>query len=91
MNIIKMRQDQREGKLIQIEASINKALFAEQDITYEKTLMAITANLSLSKQTAIEYLEVVMFRMGLEREDLDKGKLPSAKVQANRQLKSFLK
>jgi len=80
VNIIRMRQEEREIKLRQIEGSLRKAIVEGQRISYDKTLMAVTANIPISRRTAIEYLDIVLFRLGMKREDLDKDIFPEVKA-----------
>lgn len=80
VNIIRMRQEEREIKLRKIEGSLRKAIVEGQNISYDKTLMAVTANIPISRRTAIEYLDIVLFRLGMKREDLDKDIFPEVKA-----------
>ena len=77
VNIIRMRQEEREIKLKNIRASIEKAMVEKQNISYDKTLMAIVAHSGISKRTAVEYLDVVLFRLELNRKDLDDHNFPN--------------
>lgn len=92
MNIIRARQEEREEKLREIEGSLKKAIRNGQEISYEKTLLAIISNIPISKRTAIEYLDIVLFRMKMKREDLDKGLFPeleSLEDEAQRKINFF--
>lgn len=71
VNVIRMRQQEREAKIIKIEGSIKKALAEGQNISLEKTVFAAAANLMISKRTALEYVDIALFRLGMKRADLD--------------------
>ena len=69
MNIIAMRQEVRENKIRQIEASIKLALEKEPDkkIDFKRIVLSAMANVNISRSTAIDYVEVALFNLGLEK------------------------
>ena len=71
MNIIEMRQEKRSREIRQIQASIEKAREKKKKIIYKDLVLATMSNLNLSKRTAQDYIEIALFRLGMEKDELE--------------------
>ena len=63
MDIIRMRQAQREKQIEEIGKSIFKAQLGEKEVDKKQIILATMAELNLSKRTATEYVDVAFFNI----------------------------
>ena len=69
MDVIKSRQQKRQGQIQDIINSVRNSIYEEQEITYEKVVLATMGNLGLSRRTAKEYVDVALFQSGIKIEN----------------------
>lgn len=72
VNAPRMHQERRATMLTQMQSSIEKTQLEGKKIDYNEFVVATMSNLNVSRRTAIEYLEVVLFRLGIKKEELEK-------------------
>ena len=66
MNVIQMRQDKRKAQISQIQESIQNILKEEKELVKKELVLGVMSECNLSKRTANDYLEVVLFNEGLK-------------------------
>lgn len=65
MNIIRMRQIERQGHIKTICDSVETALLKGKTVVFDDVVMAAMANIGLSRRTARDYVKVAFFRLGI--------------------------
>ena len=66
MDIIRSRQEIKNSKIDKIIESIRQAIYTDKKLEKEKIILAAMANLDLSRRTAREYLDIALYKSGIE-------------------------
>lgn len=74
MNIIKLRQEERNNKIQGITNSIKLRLDEGKMISYDDLVIASMGNFHVARRTAMEYIEVAVFNLGIKKENLNDEK-----------------
>ena len=66
MDVIRTRQEVRHRLISEIMESIKKGLEKDQELTKKDVRMAVMANLGLASRTAKEYVDVAVYKLGID-------------------------
>ncbi len=70
MDIIRSRQQKRSTQISELTASIEKSLEENKEVNYKQLVLGAQSNLGISDRTAKQYIDVALFNLGLDVEDL---------------------
>ena len=71
MNIIRMRQEERQLKIGEIEATLRKVKSKNLELDKNKFLLECISKWSIAKRTAKEYLEIAEFNISKIDKELE--------------------
>ena len=66
MDIIRTRQEKRRNQIADITESIKNSLAKDKGLNKKDILMAVMANIGLSRRTSQEYIDVALYQLGVE-------------------------
>ena len=72
VDIIKQRQDNRMNKINKIIQMLEKAFKKKMKVSKHKLIMEIMLTLTLSRRTALEYIELALYKLNKTFKDLEK-------------------
>ncbi len=73
VNAPEMLREQRLRRILSIQTSIEKPLYADKKINYQELIIASASNLGISMRTSKEYVDMALFNLKLTKEDLNKN------------------